>query len=303
MATLGAQVVPAKALELRRLLVDLSAADVGALDESLGQWMERPLGREALVSVVFPAAGSVYVCLFNFEPAGLMLLERGQVAARVRALAVAPDLRRRGLARTLLEAAEALAREADLHWLWMSVPSANLPATCCALACGYRRYRPQLMRRQLSHALPLRVERAHVERMDKDEADAQLMHWIRVATDQGDAWCSELARADLLPGMSAHLDGGEPYLLVSAAEEVGVASLQGTPAHRTVTLWLDRRIWNTPRELHVFKAVLDTVADIPATLDVEFGSSGHLRASAAMYKALGFAPVLRERVTMVKKVG
>ncbi|MCS6848050.1 MAG: GNAT family N-acetyltransferase [Anaerolineae bacterium] len=303
MPTLGSQIVPAKMLELRRLLAQLDAGDVGALDESLGEWMHRPLGREALASVVFPVAGSTYLCMLNFEPAGLMLIERGNVGARIRLLAVAPDLRRRGLARTMLEAAEDLVRQAGLRWIWMTVPSDNLPATRCALACGYRRYRPQFMRRQLGHALPVRVERARVEPLAGQEADEQLYRWLGVAANQGDAWCSDLARSDLLAWNTAALDDGQLYLLISPPDEVGVAHLRGEPAHRIVTLWLDQAVWNTPREMQVLKAVMDSEADAPPTLDVEFGSGGHLRAAAPAYKALGFRPVLRDRVVMAKRVG
>ncbi|MFN4293728.1 MAG: GNAT family N-acetyltransferase [Thermoflexales bacterium] len=303
MPTLGSQVVPAKIMELRRLLAQLNADDVGALDESLGEWMRRPLGREALAGVVLPVAGSTYVCMLNFEPAGLMLVERGNIAARIRLLAVASDLRRRGLARTMLESAEGMARQAGLRWVWMAVPSDNLPATRCALACGYRRYRPQFMRRQLGHALPVRAERARVEPLAGREADAQLRYWVGMAANQGDAWCSDLVQADLLPWSTAPLNGGQLYLLISPPDEVGVAHLRGGPAHRVVTLWLDQALWNTPREMQVLKAVLDSVADASSTLDVELGSGGHLRASAPAYKALGFKPMLRERVIMAKQVG
>ncbi|MCS7054893.1 MAG: GNAT family N-acetyltransferase [Thermoflexales bacterium] len=302
MPTLGSQVVPARALDLRRLLAQLGAEDIGALDESLGEWMSRPLGREALAGLVFPVTGSAYVCMLNFEPAGLMLVERGSVGARIRALAVAPDLRRRGLARTMLEATESLARQAGLRWIWMIVPSDNLPATRCALACGYRRYRPQFMRRQLSHALPVRVEHARIEPLTGREADASLRHWVGVAANQGDAWCSDLAQSDLLAWNTAALDAGQLYLLVSPPDEVGIAHLRGEPPHRVITLWLDQALWNTPREMQLLKAVLDSVADTPPMLDVEFGSGGHLRASASAYKALGFRPVLRDRVVMVKRV-
>lgn len=303
MPTLGSQVVPAKMLELRRLLAQLDADDVGALDESLGEWMHRPLGREALVSVVFPIVGSTYLCMLNYEPAGLMLIERGSVGARIRLLAVAPDLRRRGLARTMLEAAEDMARQAGLRWVWMTVPSDNLPATRCALACSYRRYRPQFMRRQLGHALPIRAERARVELLTGRDADALLRYWIGTSANQGDAWCSDLVQADLLAWNTVALNGGQLYLLVSPPNEVGVAHLRGEPAHRIVTLWLDQALWNTPREMQVLKAVLDAVADASPTLDVEFGSGGHLRASAPAYKALGFRPVLRDRVVMAKQIG
>jgi GNAT superfamily N-acetyltransferase len=302
MPTLGAQVVPSRILELRRLLLDLNADDLGALDESLGEWMERPLGREALASVVLPAAGSAYLCLLNFEPAGLMVLERGKEAARVRALAVAPDLRRRGLARTMLEVADELAQEAALSWLWMLIPTANVSATACALTYGYKRYRPQFIRRQRVGILSLSQGRAHVEPLKADEAKGQLTQWIALAARQGDAWCHALASADLMAWNMPNLDEGPVYLLVSGADEVGVAYVAGERSHPRVSLWLDHALWNTPREMNVFKAVMDTLADVPSAIDVEFGSGGHLRASVAAYKALGFKPVLRERVVMVRQV-
>lgn len=302
MPTLGSQVIPAKVLDLRRVMSDLSAGDLGVLDDSLSEWMHRPFGREALASLVFPSAGSPYVCFLNFEPAGLILLERGHIAARIRALAVAPDMRRRGLARTMLEAANDHAREANLAWLWMTLPSDNVPATSCALACSYRRYRPQFLRRQQSHALPIRIERAHVELLRGREATDQLRYWMRVAAEQGDGWCSDVALSDLLTWNMAELDRGALYLLVSGVDEVGIAHLGGASSHRIVTLWLERAVWSTPREAHVLKALLDSAIDIPVVLDVEFGSSGHLRASVATYKAFGFKPVLRERVVMAKKV-
>jgi GNAT superfamily N-acetyltransferase len=134
MATLGAQVVTSRIIELRRLLAELSADDVGMLDETFADWMKRPLGREALASMVLPASGSAFLCLMNNDPAGLMVIERGKVGGRVRALAVTPDLRRRGLARTLLEAADAFIVEAGLQWLWMQVPARRRQHVLCLLA-------------------------------------------------------------------------------------------------------------------------------------------------------------------------
>jgi GNAT superfamily N-acetyltransferase len=302
MPTIGSQVVPARLVELQRLIRQFDAADLVALDESLGGWVSRPLIRETVAGVALSIAGSVYLCMLNFELAGLMLIERGQLAARIRALAVVPDLRRRGLARTMLEAAEALARQAGLRWLWMTVPSDNLPATRCALVCGYRRYRPQFMRRQLPQALPVHVERARVERIGGQEAEQQLHRWLGVAARQGDPWCGDLAQADLFAWNTAKLSGGALYLLISAPDEVGLAHVREELSRRVVTLWLDRALWNTPRELHVLKAALDTLVDVPPVLDVEFGSSGHLRTSAPSYKALGFRPVLHDRVVMAKKL-
>jgi len=233
-----------------------------------------------------------------------MVIERGQLAGRVRALAVAPDLRRRGLARTMLEAADRLSGQAGLRWLWMSVPSANLPATACALACGYRRYRPQFMRRQRPQALPLRAEDARALPLDPAEAADALAHWLALAAQQGDPWCRTLAQADLLSWNVAPLREGRFYrLLDPSGAAIGLAHLREGPAHATVTLWLDRAVWGVPHELQALKAVLDALAALPATLDVEFGSSGHLRAAAEAYKALGFRPLLRERVVMVRRVG
>ena len=321
MATSGAQVVPAKVLETLRLLQDVKADDIGMLDATLGDWMTRPLGREALASVVLPTNGSLYLALMNFEPAGLMLLSRGELATRVRALTVANDMRRRGLARTLLEAANEFTREADLAWLWMHVPNDNVPATACALSCGYRRYRPQFLRRERSTPLSLRLGRAHVEALEGNDARDQLAHWTAVSTEQGDVWSKDLARVDFAPfnlPESFRENRGKTYLLVSGADEVGVAHLSHTTAavgvisddaqpnphtllpHHSLWLWLDRAIWNTERELNVLKSVLDTLAEFPSRLDIEFGSHDHLRTSIGQYKTLGFGPKVRDRVIFTK---
>jgi GNAT superfamily N-acetyltransferase len=302
MPTLGAQVVPSRILELRRLLQDLTADDLAVLDPSLGDWMNRPLGREALASVVLPSAGSAYLCLLNFEPAGLIVIERGHMSARVRVLAVAPDMRRRGLARTMLEAADELTQDAGLDWLWMLLPSANVSATACALACGYKRYRPQFMRRQRAGILSLSLGRARAEPLNNDDARLQLEQWIALAAEQGDAWCHALASADLLAWNMPDLTTGKTYLLISGADEVGMAHVAGESMHPRVTLWLERELWATPRELNVFKAVMDTLTDAPPAIDVEFGSSDHLRASVKRFKSLHFAPVLRDEVVMVRDV-
>lgn len=301
MATLGAQVIPSRIIDLRRLLAELSAEDLGMLDETLGEWMNRPLGREALASVVLPAAGSTFLCLMNNDAAGLMVIERGTLGGRVRALAVTPDMRRRGLARTMLEAADSFIVEAGLNWLWMQVPASNTPATACALSSGYRRYRPQFMRRERTGLMSLPLGHAHVEALEAEEAERLVTHWITTAAQQGDAWCSELATQDLLPLSFPH-DEGTSYLLVSGADEVGVAHFAGDAAQRRLWLWLDQSIWNTPRELNVLKAVLDTLADVPPALEIEFGSAGHLRASVEAYKSLGFKPAVRDVVVMAKRV-
>ena len=302
MATLGAQIVPSRIIELRRLLAELTPDDIGMLDGTFADWMKRPLGREALASVVLPAAGSTFLCLMNFEPAGLMVIERGKAGACVRALAVTPDLRRRGLARTMLEAADAFIAEAQLDWLWMQVPANNTPATACALASGYRRYRPQFLRRERLGLMSLSLGHAHVEPLEAEEAERLVKHWITTAVQQGDAWCSDLAMQDLMPLCYPH-DEGTSYLLVSGADEVGVAHLAGDAMQRRLWLWLDQSLWNTPREMNVLKAVLDTLGDVPPALEIEFGSAGHLRASVEAYKSLGFKPALRDVVVMVKRVG
>jgi len=69
MPTIGAQVIPAWLADLRRLLGQLGAADLGALDESLGGWLARSLGREALAAAVLPTTGSISACSTSSRPA------------------------------------------------------------------------------------------------------------------------------------------------------------------------------------------------------------------------------------------
>jgi len=127
---------------------------------------------------------------------------------------------------------------------------------------------------------------------------------LALAAQQGDPWCKSLAQADLLSWTVAPLREGCFYHLADPASgPIGLAHLREHSAQAVVTLWLDQAFWGRPRELQALKAVVDALAALPATLDVEFGSSGHLRAAAQAYKALGFRPVLRERVVMVRRIG
>ena len=111
-----------------------------------------------------------------------------------------------------------------------------------------------------------------------------------------------MAAHELLTWNMPALDNGKTYLLVSGADEVGMAHVAGERSHPRVSLWLDRALWATPREMNVFKVVMDTLTDSPPAIDVEFGSGDHLRASVAAYKTLHFAPAVRERVVMVREV-
>lgn len=303
MPTLGAHVVPARFGELRRVLAQLTAEDVGVLDASLGEWLQRPLGREALTTYLLTTAGSAFVCLMSLEPAGAMLLERGERAARVRMLVVAPDMRRRGLARTMLEHADQAVRNAGLRWLWMLVPSANVPATRCALHCGYRRYRPQFMRRERAVALPSALAPVRLEPLTEAQAAQAVEQWIERATRQGDAWCAEVAARDVRPWSFTAPAASPAYRLHLAQQAIGLAlTQQVSETHSVVWLWLERSHWGTETEASALKALLAALEAEPQTLDIEFGSTEHLRNAAPLYKAAGFVPVLRERVVMIKRL-
>jgi hypothetical protein len=78
-----------------------------------------------------------------------------------------------------------------------------------------------------------------------------------------------------------------------------LADVQGQPV---VSLWLDQPLWNTPEEVACVRAVFDVFAHMPLALDVWLGSEGHLRASVARYKELGFIPTLDDRVLFIRKL-
>jgi GNAT superfamily N-acetyltransferase len=297
--TVGAQLVPAKFSETLRLLQALHTEDLLPLDEELGAWMNRPLGREALAGVVLPTSGSTYLSLLNFEPAGLICVERGEMAGRIRALAVASDMRRRGIARTMLTQLETIVQESGLEWLWMSIPNDNEEATRCALQNGYRRYRPQFLRRERASVLPLSGFNAHLVRLDETEAMEQLMRWIEYESNVGDEWAAAIAQGDLLSRFN--FSEGEVYLIYHENDEVGLAKVEMSP-QPFITFWLQKNIWNTDAELSIFKSVVDTMREMPLQIGLAFGSHDHLRASIGRYKKFDFKPMLFERVNFLKRI-
>ncbi len=295
--TVGAQVVPARFGELSRVLTYLNADDLSQLDRGVGRWMWLPLGR-LLTAATLPLAGSAFVCLYNIEPAGLSLIRRIHNTARILALAVAPDLRRKGLARAMLQDAIARAITRRISWLWMIVPSANTAATRCALRCGFKRYRPQFLRREGKTLISAHAHDVMLYEVRGEAAGQAIAQWLAAEVDAGDAWIKELLETELLPW--ALPDAGRTWRCSIYGREVGCAHLGGDAQRPVVTLWLDPEMWNTAEEMAVLKAVVDTQIDLPPALDVVLGSEGHLRASAARYKAIGFAPMLHEKVIFAR---
>ncbi len=297
----GAQLVPARLTELRRVLRQISADDLDALDPVFGQWMRRPLGQEALASMVLPVAGTLYVCLMNIEPAGLIVLERGEAAARVRALAVTPDMRRRGVAQSMLALVEAEVRARGIGWMWMLIAAESQRAARTALRAGYRRYRPQFLRRSHPGLLKMTNHRCQFEQVVKADEIDEATHWISYESNIGDAWCAELAQADLLKLLAPN--EGNLFRCMTLGRDIGLAHIEWTArSHLRMTLWLEQHVWGTPLECDIFKGVLDMLQTRPDVIDLEFGSSEHLRASVPLFRPFGFEPTLFERVTFVKAV-
>ena len=294
----GVQMYQAGLGDLRKVLRGMSAADIGALDPALGDWLERPLGREALAGVVLPASGSPYVGDLSGEPAGLIVFERGEIGVRIRALAVARDLRKRGVARSLLAYAGVEVRARNLEWLWMSIASDNTPAIRCALYSGFRRLRPQCMRRERRGALAFDSGSLRLEPLAHIDAAGEFARWHAFEADAGDRWCAELVQADLLKWL-APADGTYFHCL-QHGRDVGLLNVQADGDSTQITVWLEQSLWGSVVETAALKAALDRLQEIPSRIEVAFGSGDHLRASAPALKTFGFAPQMRERVLFVK---
>jgi GNAT superfamily N-acetyltransferase len=297
----GSHLMPARLPDVRRVLADLEAADLAALDPEFGAWMQRPLGREALAGVVLPSAGSLFVAVLNIDPAGLILLERGATAAQIRVLAIAPDLRKRGLAQSVLALAEREAAARDLAWLWMLIAPGNTLATRCALRAGYRRVQPQYLHRALKRGLALTNLSARFALLSEREALAEASRWIAYECALGDAWCADLVHSDLIKLLAPN--EGSVYRCIVDERDAGLLHVEWTAAsHLRLRLWLEQRLWGTAQEREIFKGALDMLADRPDVIDLEFGSSQHLRTALEQFRPLGFEPAQFERVTFAKRV-
>lgn len=68
---------------------------------------------------------------------GFILVRRVLDEAEVLTLAVRPEVRRRGLARALVEAAAGVAAEAGAATVWLEVASDNAPALALYATCGF----------------------------------------------------------------------------------------------------------------------------------------------------------------------
>jgi hypothetical protein len=295
----SAQVLVGRIGDVRDVLKALPPEDVIVLDASLAERVRSPLWRTTL-PVFLNTLGSVFVCAFNVEPAGVLVVERSVMAARIRVLAVAPDMRRKRIASKMLHEVEKAVADRKLQWLWADVPSANEAAVRCALGAGYRRYLPQYLHRDGGGLLPIRAEGVSLELLDEKTAATSIKKAAEVEAELGDAWAHELIVSELLPRLVT--PAGKTWLCYAGQHDVGIVHLGGTRAHPSVWLWLDKHVWNSEVERALFKAVLDTLVRVPQSIDLRLGSGDHLRASAARFKALGFKPIMEKRVVFAKRV-
>jgi GNAT superfamily N-acetyltransferase len=181
---------------LLRALRDVNDSDIGALDPSLGAWARRPFGRETLAAILLQVSGSAWVSLLNIEPAGFIAIERRATSARVRALTVAPDLRRRGCARALLAQTVTRAADQKLGWVWMDIPAGNTPAIQCALSSGFRRLLPQYLRRVAAGLVLGSAHRVLLSPLRGKNAATAIYEAAAVEGDAGDAWAAGYARME-----------------------------------------------------------------------------------------------------------
>jgi GNAT superfamily N-acetyltransferase len=296
--TVGAQVAAAKILELRKVMSGLPDADILALDPSLGEWLRRPLGREALGAFVMQTSGSTYICLLNTDSAGFAFIARGVNHAQIRALAVARDMRRRGLATTMLIALAEAARARRVNWLWLQIASSNAAAIQCALKNGYKRYLPQyLSRRSVS---PLALPSADVRMVATTRATLQSVIFAEI--DAGDADVSELVERAwidrVLPSEAEHAW----WRVELQGALIGAAHVVLNGAVPVISLWLMPQYWNFEAEQVIIKTALHHIK-MPATkFDLHIGSRAHLARHLAQYKQSDFVLQLKSYSFFWKKI-
>ena len=298
--------------DVRAILKVLKPLDLTVLEPALESRLQSALWRTTF-PMVLPTLGSVFMCNYNVEPAGLMVVERSQATARIRLLAVAPDLRRKNIASKMLHDLEPLVASRQLHWLWAEIPSDNLPATRLALSSGYRRYQPQFLRRDVPTMLHVRPEGVALEPLGERGVVRAVTTAMQVEAEAGDPWALELIEAELIQRIV--VPAGQTYVCFVQGNgaavrtngdqnlrEVGLAHLSTTNVHTTLRLWLDQDMWGSAAELALIKTLLNTLLRVPPVIDVRLGSGGHLRASAPNLKALGFVPMLEPRIIFAKRL-
>ncbi|MBX7214191.1 MAG: GNAT family N-acetyltransferase [Thermoflexales bacterium] len=293
----GLEIAPGRPDHLLRVLNDVSDADLRVLSDEIGDWAARPLGRQTLAYFMLQT-GTAWLCYLNLEPAGLIAIERREVAARVRALAIAPDLRRRGCARALLAETSRRAAERGLPWVSMEMAASATAAVRCALDSGFRRYRPQYLRRSVAGLPPGAAHRVALAPMEGREAREAIAAAARIEQEAGDRWALDYLSADA-PPLPASGDA-RTFAVEGDGRPAGCVLLRDDGALTRVDLWLAPVVWGSDLELAVLRATLNTLQRAPETIALRLGSSEHLRLSVERYKALRFELALEERFLFLK---
>ena len=112
------------------------------------------------IAALTASPGGFVLTVGDLSPEGFILCRAVGGEAEILTLAVAPAARRRGLARGLVEAAEAMARAAGASAMFLEVADDNLPAVGLYAACGF---------------VPVGRRRGYYERGSAPAADAIVM--------------------------------------------------------------------------------------------------------------------------------
>ena len=211
-------------------------------------------------------------------------------------VAVDGQFRRQGVATALMRFLEGEARRRGCGWLGLYVDWENVAARRLYQEEGYHAHAAQILRRSDPTRLPEPVGAVDLQSLSYRQG-RRLMEAYRKGELRAEGeWAGEVVGRDYPASLPAGSRFRHVYFQGVA---VGVACSHHTRRERTtIQLWLDPAWWG---EQDVVLGVIHALSP-GRRVEVDVSSEEHLQALQRVLLPLGFAPVFRSRLLMLKKV-
>lgn len=287
---------------------DPAITPVGILDSwRVGQILCQALGRESgsaldqwlnclLLPLALPFLRHGYKAVRGERIAGCAYVDWRQRSGYVFNVAVEKASRRRGVATSLMRFLAEEARRRGRRWLGLYVDWDNEGARRLYEGQGYDLYAGYIMRRAAPTRLPAPVAPVDVHPIAYRRGHRLMERFREMELRGEEGELGAVIARDFPPGEPA---GDRFWRIIREEKEIGVASrYSGKGERTTIRLWLEPAHWG---ERNVVLGVVHALS--PARrVDVELDSEGHLRALRPVLVPLGFTPVLRSQLLMIKNV-
>jgi ribosomal protein S18 acetylase RimI-like enzyme len=277
-------------------------------DDTYQEWVgrsgiSRVLARVLALPAYYHLTTSGYGAFAGEELAGWLYLRGWRQVMYVDTLAIKPAWRRRGLGKTLLDFAEAQARELHRQWLGLTVTTTNEGAVRLYERQGFRRTHWQvvLCDNGKTASFGESTRAATLRPIFGAAAWQAYHHYSTLDLAAGDGWAAPVVPH--LLDLDPHRQWGRDWLVILDGQPVAYLNRHGSPTNPRLYLASSPDWWGHASILQAVGLALNGQASQSKTLTLRLASSSHHEAALLSLTEKGFMTHPATQIKMLKYLG